>query len=391
MTIFVTLQVLVAVCCFLLAGIILVHGHQLAMTAKAFRIHRRLMMWFLVALAANSLSSAFIVRGDALEVYATQPLTLLYVSFAVLTMWGSLCFDRRHHVQLSAWVLMLQIPAVLLVVNALMLGSGNYRQLMNTADLLVYHADAPIVFAGRLLFMALILVFWLMALGMLIEAWLHSRKSVKPKQSLNNVAPSASSHLSPLSLGEAVGMEYLLGYWAFVLILAIVPFCQNSAVPHFIKNTLFIIGLLLTARVYVQQVRFTRERLDGSITGRLVSERLHHVLALEQGGTTPWGSYMPQNPFYCKGNPELDDVASALSIPRDELSQYVHQTLKTNLVAWVSEQRLRHCAEAIALADRKITEIAAATGYNDVPTFTRAFKRQYGVAPSEYRKKEKDS
>jgi AraC-like DNA-binding protein len=100
---------------------------------------------------------------------------------------------------------------------------------------------------------------------------------------------------------------------------------------------------------------------------------------------------MPQNPFYCKGNPELDDVASALSIPRDELSQYVHQTLKTNLVAWVSEQRLRHCAEAIALADRKITEIAAATGYNDVPTFTRAFKRQYGVAQSEYRKKEKDS
>ena len=354
----------------------MIHGSKLAAEDFTFRIHRRLMVWFLVSLAAHSLSAGFIVRGENLEVYATQPLTLLYVSFAVLTMWGSLCFGRKHHGRLSAWVLMLQIPAVLLMVNVLMLASGNYRPLMNTADLLVYHKDAPVVFVGRVLFMSLLVVFWLMAIGMLVEAWLHSRQ----QSTASKAAPSLALHRQEAGV---------IGYWAIALMLAAVPFCLNFYLPHYVKDTLLIIGLLLTARVYQQQARYTRERLNGSITGRLVTERLPQILALELGGTTPWGSYMPQNPFYAKGNPELGDIASALSISRDDLSQYVHQSLRTNLVAWVSEQRLSHCAAAILQGDRKITEIAAATGYNDVPTFTRAFKRQYGVAPSEYRKQEK--
>lgn len=146
--------------------------------------------------------------------------------------------------------------------------------------------------------------------------------------------------------------------------------------------------MLWTARVYQHFALVARERLDGSLTGRIIAERLPAVLALEHGGTTPWGSYMPQNPFYGTGNPVLDEVAAALGLSRDDLSQYLIQTLRTNLVAWSSEQRLHHCAEEICRGDRKITEIAAACGYHDVPTFTRAFKRQYGVAPSEYRKQE---
>ncbi len=122
-----------------------------------------------------------------------------------------------------------------------------------------------------------------------------------------------------------------------------------------------------------------------------MAERLPLVLALEMGGTTPWGSYMPQNPFYAKGNPELGDIASALSVARDDLSQYVHQSLHTNLVAWVSEQRLCYCASQLEQGKRKISEIAAACGYSDLPTFTRAFKRQFGMAPSEYLKQGKDA
>ena len=376
MSFFFTIHVLVAACCFVLAGVMMVCGRKLAAADFPFRLHRRLMLWFLVALAVHSLSAGFIVRGGSLEVYATQPLTLLYVSFAVLTMWGSLCFGRKHYGRLSAWVLLLQIPAVLLMVNVLMLASGNYRPLMNTADLLVYHKDAPVVFVGRVLFMSLLVVFWLMAIGMLVEAWLHSRQQ------------SATSKAAP-SLSLQRMESQLIGYWAIALLLAAIPFCLTNYLPHYVKNILFVIGLLLTARVYQQQVRFTRERLDGSITSRLIAERLSLVLTLEQGGTTPWGSYMPQNPFYAKGNPELGAIASALSVSRDDLSQYVHQSLHTNLVAWVSEQRLTYCASQLEQGKRKISEIAAACGYNDLPTFTRAFKRQYGVAPSEYRKQEK--
>jgi hypothetical protein len=52
-----------------LAGIMMIHGSKLAAEDFPFRIHRRLMVWFLVSLAAHSLSAGFIVRGENLEVY----------------------------------------------------------------------------------------------------------------------------------------------------------------------------------------------------------------------------------------------------------------------------------------------------------------------------------
>ena len=109
------------------------------------------------------------------------------------------------------------------------------------------------------------------------------------------------------------------------------------------------------------------------------------LLAMEQGGSTELATSVEQNPFFA-GNPTLDDVAQALGVTNTDLSDYVLQQDKNNFMAWVCDQRLRYCAEQIATTNRKISEIAISTGYNDLPTFTRAFKRRFGISPSEYRK-----
>ena len=376
-TIFLTAQIAVMAFSLLLALVILVHGHRYAVADGGFRLHRSLMVGFLAVLAAHSLSGCFIVRGGALEVYATQPLVLLYAAFAVLTMWGSAAMGRRHHQRLTTWVLLLQIPAVLLVVNALMLSSGHYRPIMASADLLDYQADAPVVFYGRVIFMAMLFVFWLLMLGMFVEQWQHDRSARRARQ----MDADASFHRHEVRL--------LCG-WVILLTVGIVPFVNNIYPPHIGKDVLWVAALLWTAFVYRRLSALTRERLSGSLLGRLLAERLPVVLALEQGGTTPWQTYMPLNPFFASGNPVLDDIAGALGIGRDELSQYIHQALGTNLVAWVSEQRLLYSASQLEQGGRKISEIAAVCGYNDLPTFTRAFKRQFGMAPSEYRKQGKE-
>jgi AraC-like DNA-binding protein len=143
---------------------------------------------------------------------------------------------------------------------------------------------------------------------------------------------------------------------------------------------------VLTAYAYWRLVCYLRARDNGRLAPVLIMRRVPLLLGLEQGGITPWGIRMDRNPFF-SGNPMLDDVAQALGVRSADVSEYV-ASLKTNLVAWISDQRLRHCAGELALSNRKINEIALSCGYNDLPTFTRAFKRQFGLAPSEYRKKE---
>lgn len=223
MSLFLTIHVMVAVCCLLLAGSVMIHGRQLAAADFSFRIHRWLMQWFLVALAAHSLSAGFIVRNEALEVYATQPLTLLYVAFAVLTMWGSAAMGRRHHQRLTTWILLLQIPTVLLVVNAMMLLSGHYRPIMAAADLLDYQANAPVVFYGRVIFMAMLLVVWLLSLGMFVEEWLHDSAARRSRQ----MDADASLHRHEVRL--------LCG-WAVLLLAGTVPFTSNSSPPTTLKT-----------------------------------------------------------------------------------------------------------------------------------------------------------
>lgn len=51
---------------------------------------------------------------------------------------------------------------------------------------------------------------------------------------------------------------------------------------------------------------------------------------------------------------------------------------------------LRRFVAAVFTTQRKISEIADSCGYHDLPTFTRAFKRQFGMAPSTYREKNHD-
>jgi len=376
-TIYIISQLAVMALSLLLALYMLVRGHRMAHADAEFRVRRSLMVAFLLTLAAHSLSGCFIVHGEALEVHATQPLTLLYAAFAVLTLWGSAAMGRRHHQRLTTWTLMFQIPAVLLVVNALMLLSGHYRPIMVSADLLDYQVNAPVVFFGRVIFMAMLLVCWLTSLGMFVEEWLHYRgtRGDKPME-----AQAAFSRCE----------VRLLCCWAALLLTAVVPFTLNFTPPHFVKNFLLVAALLWTAFVYQRLVVLTRERLTGTAMGRLLAGRLPVVLSLSQGGTTPWHTSFTQNPFFTNGHPALDEVAGVLGVDRDQLSYYVHQTLGTNFLAWVSEQRLRYCASELAHGRRKLAELASACGYNDQATFTRAFKRQYGVVPSEYRRKASD-
>jgi AraC-like DNA-binding protein len=84
----------------------------------------------------------------------------------------------------------------------------------------------------------------------------------------------------------------------------------------------------------------------------------------------------------------IEDVSQELGIhPRT--IQRLFQSIGTTPMRWLEEQRLNKIAlelRSSAHACRSITQLALSCGYNDQSSFGRAFKRRFGVSPSDYRK-----
>ena len=354
--------------CLLTGWGIFLHGRQFGSDLRLKRCYVAAMFTVLALQRAALLS---VVRPEGIEVYATQPIIALSVAFFILMMGGTAVMGRRYHQNFALWVLMLFIPVTFLLSNILMTLSGLYQPLFHWDELLNFRDSTPVLFYGRLLFVSFLLVFWLLAVGMLAEACVHDRR-LRAGRPMSDDAECHS------------GEVCFIFAWAVLILLSLLALCIASLVPHIILNVAMAVALLLTALGYRRLVRYLRAKGEGRLTHVLIARRVPLLLSMEQAGNTAWGTAILQNPFF-NGNPMLDDVAQALGVSSADVSEYV-QRQGMNFMAWVSDQRLRRSAELIATTDRKISEIATTFGYNDLPTFTRAFKRQFGMAPSEYRK-----
>ncbi|MBX6751884.1 MAG: AraC family transcriptional regulator [Micromonosporaceae bacterium] len=80
-------------------------------------------------------------------------------------------------------------------------------------------------------------------------------------------------------------------------------------------------------------------------------------------------------------------VANACGVSVRQL-QRVFQAEGTTPAAWIRRRRLERCRRDLvdpALASRPVVMIGARWGYPDPATFNRAFRREFGLPPGEYR------
>ena len=333
---------------------------------------RRFVAAVFSSFALHQYSLATILHPEGVEVFASQPLGLLSATFIILAMGGTAIMGRKHHCNFSLWVLMLAIPVAFLLLNLVMMASGNYHPLYHWCDLLDFRHSQPVFYYGRLVFVLFLLLFWLLSAGMLVDAFVFDCRQ------------RAATPLSDDAVRHRVDLRYIL-LWTWLIIGGLVPMYFNCLTLYIIYNVLVIVALIGSVWGYYRLVRYLRARADGRLASVLIACRLPILLTMEQGGTTEWGVVLPCNPFFC-GNPSLDSVAQALGVSSNDLFDFLTQQ-GVNLVGWVSDQRLRHYAQQLSTTQRKISEIAESCGYHDLSTFTRAFKRQFGMAPSTYRKK----
>jgi AraC-like DNA-binding protein len=80
-------------------------------------------------------------------------------------------------------------------------------------------------------------------------------------------------------------------------------------------------------------------------------------------------------------------VANACGVSLRQLHR-VFEAKGTTPAAWIRRQRLEQCRRDLidpALADWPVVAIGARWGYPDPATFSRAFRREFGLPPGEYR------
>lgn len=82
----------------------------------------------------------------------------------------------------------------------------------------------------------------------------------------------------------------------------------------------------------------------------------------------------------------LTNTAEICGVSRGYLSTLFTKYCNSTFTNALSEIRMNYAKTAIRSTDKKLTEVAFDSGYNDFSNFLRYFKKCCGVTPTEYRK-----
>src|SRR4051794_1185505 len=82
---------------------------------------------------------------------------------------------------------------------------------------------------------------------------------------------------------------------------------------------------------------------------------------------------------------DLDDLARASFSSRRQVQRVFAEVGDTTVRAHIHRVRMQAAAEQLAWRHLTVREVAKAVGYSQPAQFAKAFRRCYGVAPSEWR------
>jgi AraC-like DNA-binding protein len=87
----------------------------------------------------------------------------------------------------------------------------------------------------------------------------------------------------------------------------------------------------------------------------------------------------------------LEDLAKAVGLSRSVIAQRFQQYLGEPPMAYLARWRIRLAAQKLTGSNQGIARIAADVGYGSEAAFNRAFKREFGVPPAQFRTRSKSA
>ena len=83
----------------------------------------------------------------------------------------------------------------------------------------------------------------------------------------------------------------------------------------------------------------------------------------------------------------MDDIAEACGLNRSYLSRLFKEATGQSVQQYLITYRLKKATELMKETNLSLQDISLAVGYTDIFTFSKAFKKNFGTSPSNYRKK----
>jgi len=90
---------------------------------------------------------------------------------------------------------------------------------------------------------------------------------------------------------------------------------------------------------------------------------------------------------HCAENVGVDEVASAVGIPRRTLERAFHEQLGRGVNAELHRRRLERCCELLKTTKLSVTDLAPLAGFRSTHYLHVSFRRAYGMSPLEFRRK----
>ena len=91
------------------------------------------------------------------------------------------------------------------------------------------------------------------------------------------------------------------------------------------------------------------------------------------------------------GNPDLkiDDIAEAMGMSRSVLYAKIKQSMSMKPIDFVRHIRIMRASELLQQTDDTLASISFEVGFSDPKYFSKVFKKEMGIVPSEYRERTK--
>ncbi|PKL37300.1 MAG: hypothetical protein CVV44_16850 [Spirochaetae bacterium HGW-Spirochaetae-1] len=174
-----------------------------------------------------------------------------------------------------------------------------------------------------------------------------------------------------------VALFLLAVLWFFILFSpSLMPFIHFTVT--IIITGIFLFSYLQPALLFIisleaESIRYKNTRVD-NLDIKTICNRLNDIMTAEK--------------MYCNDNLTLAALASRVDVTQHQLSEILNRFMNRNYASYINEFRVRE-AERMLHDDPELTvlDAAMAVGFNSTSAFYNAFKRYFGVSPSQVRKK----